>query len=342
MVMSTVSRAWSMADEIARYREGVLVAHYVIRRLAVSLAVLFIIVALNFVFIALAPGDPLQAMLAGEGAGNTANLERMRAEAGLDDPIPVQFVRWLAELLQGNLGTSFQTGSSTTDLIADAVPATLRLTVVSMVLAVLIGLPLGVVSALKERSALDTALTFYSYVFTSIPSFFLALVAVFTFAVQFSWFPANGMQSYDAKSSFGDALHHLALPVLVLTLLSIPTYVRYVRAAVLDVLRQDYIQTARAKGLANQRIVWVHMLSNALSPVITIAGLQLPFLLGSSLLVEQVFAWPGLGTLSIRSALFRDYPVFMATSLVYAAAVLVSSLITDLAYAAVDPRIRYS
>src|SRR5688572_29851366 len=207
--------------------------HYVSRRLLVSLAVLLVIAIINFVFIKLAPGDPLQAMMAEEGAGANTPLNDLRERAGLNDPIPVQFARWLVELLQGNLGRSFLTGTETTDLIGDALPATLRLTATSMLLAVLIGLPLGVLSALKERSWVDEILTLYSFFFTSIPSFFLALIAVFVLAVQFNWFPANGMRSYDAGSGLGDAIHHLVLPAMVLTLLSIPTYVRYVRAAML-------------------------------------------------------------------------------------------------------------
>jgi peptide/nickel transport system permease protein len=210
-----------------------------------------------------------------------------------------------------------------------------------MVVSLLVGVPLGVLSGVRERSVLDEVVTLWSFLFTGIPSFFLALIAVFFFAVRLNWFPATGMHTYDRQGELVDLLQHLALPAAVLGLLHAPVYIRYTRAAILDVLREDYTRTARAKGLPERKVVARHALPNALLPILTLVGLSLPGLIGSSVLVEQVFAWPGMGTLSIESALFRDYPVFMGVALLYAAAVLVSSIVTDLAYALVNPRIRY-
>ncbi|MGH2560802.1 MAG: ABC transporter permease [Thermomicrobiales bacterium] len=316
---------------------------YTVRRLLIALPVLFVISVIDFLFVNLAPGDPLQAILPyGEAGASGQDLERLYSESGLRDSMPVRYVRWIGELAQGNFGESFRSGEPVTAIIGRALPNTLLLTVTAMVLGVIIGVPLGVVSALRERSPIDSALTLVSFVFTAIPGFFLALIAVFFFAVRFNWFPATGMRSFDEPSSFPDLVHHLILPAAVLGILQVPAYVQHTRGAMLEVLGEDYIRTARAKGLVEAIVVRRHTLPNALMPVLTIAGLRLPSLVGSSVLIEQVFAWPGLGQLSINSALFRDYPVFMATALLYAAAVLLSSIITDLAYALVNPRIRYA
>jgi peptide/nickel transport system permease protein len=313
---------------------------YVLRRLLIALVVLIAISMLDFGFINLAPGDPLQALLPPEVLhGSVAKLYE---ESGLTDSIPVRYLRWLNAVARGNLGTSFQTGEPTTTLIARTLPRTLLLTGSALTLAILLGVPLGILSALKYRSFLDEVMTVWSFVFTSIPGFFLALLAVFFFAVRLHWFPTGGIHAYDKEGNLVDLLHHLALPMVVLGLLQAPVFVRYVRASMLEVMRQDYIRTARAKGLRERAVTWRHTFPNALSPFLTVLGLSLPGLIGSSVLIEQVFAWPGMGRLSISAALFRDYPVFMGTSLLYAVAVLVSNLLTDLAYAAVDPRIRYS
>jgi peptide/nickel transport system permease protein len=211
---------------------------------------------------------------------------------------------------------------------------------VAKIIALVVGVPLGVYSGLRERSVVDEASGFFSYFFTAIPGFFLAIIAVFFFAVRLKWLPATGMNAYDKPGDPVDIAKHLILPALVLGLLSMPGYVRYTRTAVLDVMREDYIRTARAKGLRERVIIRRHILPNALLPLVTIIGLSLPGLIGSSVLIEQVFAWPGMGQLSINSALFRDYPVFMGSALLYALAVLVSSTVTDLVYALINPRIR--
>lgn len=314
---------------------------YAVRRVLIGALVLFLISILDFAFINFAPGDPLQAMLPPETATNTANLKSLYEKAGLTGSIPVRYVRWVGAVVHGNFGTSFRTNQPVTTMIRQVLPATLLLTVSAHILAMILGVPLGIFSGLRERSWIDELGTLFSFISTAIPSFFLAIVAVFAFAVHLGWFPATGMRAYGRQSSLLDLLHHLVLPVCVLGILSAPGYVRYTRTAILDVLGDDFIRTARAKGLSERRVIWRHILPNALMPVITIVGLGLPSLLGSSILVEQVFAWPGMGLLSINSALFRDYPVFMGTALIYAVAVLASSLITDLTYAFVDPRIRY-
>lgn len=316
---------------------------YTSRRLLIALPVLLVISIVDFVFINLAPGDPLQALLPqGETGAESGAFDDLYEESGLRDSLPVRYFRWVTELAQGNFGDSFRTGRPVTEAIGDALPNTLILTLTATVLALLVGIPLGILSALRERTLIDEAVTLFSFIFTAIPGFFLALVAVFVFAVRLHWFPANRMHAFDKQGDFFDLVRHLVLPATVLGVIQVPVYVRHMRGAVLDVAREDYIQTARAKGLSSGTIARRHTLPNALLPVITIIGLRLPALIGSSVLIEQVFAWPGLGQLSINSALFRDYPVFMATALLYAVAVLLSSLIADIAYALVNPRIRYA
>jgi peptide/nickel transport system permease protein len=313
---------------------------YALRRLLIAVVVLFAISALDFAIINLAPGDPLQAILPPDQPGK-GMLSYMYAQAGLNHSIPVRYLLWLIAVVHGNLGTSFDTGQPAAALIASVIPNTLVLTGSALVLALLLGVPLGVLSALKEGSWLDEVTTVGSFGLNSFPGFFLALLAVYVFSIILHWLPATGMYDYNKQGDVLNLGYHLVLPTAVLGILQVPVFVRYVRASLLGVLNHDYLRTARAKGLRKRTITWIHAMPNALSPLITIIGLSLPGLIGSSVLIEQVFAWPGLGSLSIHAAIYRDYPVFMGTALLYAVAVLVSNLLADLAYAFVDPRIRY-
>lgn len=315
---------------------------FIVRRILVAIPVLFVISVLDFGFIALAPGDPLQAMLPQGDTDVGAVTEEIYDETGLNDSIPIRYLRWVGELAQGNFGTSFRTGEPAFEAIATAVPNTIRLTLTAALIAIVIGIPLGIISALREGTFLDEALTLLAYTIASIPGFFLALIAVFVAAVKYHIFPATGAASFGDETGFLDSLHHLILPAMVLGILQTPGYIRHLRGSVLETMQEDYVRTARAKGLKESVVIVRHVLRNALMPVITIMGLQIPILVGGSVLIEQVFAWPGLGTLSIQSALFRDYPVFMGTALLYAVAVLVSSTVTDVAYAIVNPRVRYA
>ena len=313
---------------------------YAVRRLLVALVVLFVLSILDFGIINLAPGDPLQSILPREHRAPGV-LSLLYQSTGLSQSIPVRYIRWLVAVAHGDFGTSFQSGQATTALIAERLPNTLVLTVTALLLALLIGIPLGVLSALKERSLFDELSTFLNFLASSMPGFFLALLAVYVFAINLNWFPPNEMHEYNKQGDLLDLTYHLVLPATVLGLLQVPYFARYVRSSVLDVLHRDYMRTARAKGLRPRTITWIHAFPNALPPIVTILGLSLPGLIGSSVLIEQVFGWPGLGTLSIQAAVFRDYPVFMGTSLLYAVAVLVSNLFADLVYALADPRIRY-
>jgi peptide/nickel transport system permease protein len=313
---------------------------YVLRRLLIALVVLIAISMLDFGFINLAPGDPLQALLPPEVLhGSVAKLYE---ESGLTDSIPVRYLRWLNAVARGNLGTSFQTGEPTTTLIARTLPRTLLLTGSALTLAILLGVPLGILSALKYRSFLDEVMTVWSFVFTSIPGFFLALLAVFFFAVRLHWFPTGGIHAYDKEGNLVDLLHHLALPMVVLGLLQAPVFVRYVRASMLEVMRQDYIRTARAKGLAEWSVIARHALRNALIPTVTLIGLQVGAILEGAFITETIFAWPGVGRLAVQSIGSRDYPVTQAVVLMAVFAVMIANLMVDIAYAYLDPRINYA
>jgi peptide/nickel transport system permease protein len=315
---------------------------FIVKRCLIAIPVLFVITLLDFLFISLAPGDPLQAVLPQDDASNSTAIDQQYEDSGLNDPLPVQYVRWLGQVGKGQFGESFRTGKPAADAIAKALPNTLRLTLSAAAIALLIGIPLGILAALRERTWIDEILTLFSFIVTSIPSFFLALIAVFVFAVRYNWFPATGAQSFDKKGDLTDTIHHLLLPALVLGILQAPAYIRHLRGAMLETLQEEYVRTARSKGLSERVVIIRHVLRNAMMPVLTLIGLQIPGLVGSSLLVEQVFGWPGLGTLSIQSALFRDYPVFMGTALLYAVAVVAGSLITDLLYGIANPRVRYA
>lgn len=316
---------------------------YVVRRLGIALIVLFFISILDFLFVNLAPGDPLQAMLAagGTGANNSGAVSQLRAQAGLNQPLPVRYWEWLVAVLHGNFGTSFITHSPAASEVVSRLPNTILLAGAGLLLAIVIGVPLGVVSGLRTGSAFDHGAALGSFIFFAVPSFFLALLAVYIFAVDLHWFPATGMTSEAGGGGVLDLLWHLVLPAFSLGLFHVPVYVRYARSSVVDVAKRDYVRAARARGLPRRSVVWGHLFPNALSPLLTITALNLPSLVGGAFLIEYVFGWPGLGTLAIQAATFRDYPVFMATSLVVAVAVLLSNLLADLAYALVDPRIRF-
>jgi peptide/nickel transport system permease protein len=317
-------------------------ATYILRRILISIPVLLGITLLTFVAYNLAPGDPIDAMIDPSVAMDPVDLQNLRESLGLDQPMFVRYGLWLGEALQGNLGFSYRTGESVTQRIADRLPNTLQLTLTALLIAIGLGIPLGIMSALRQYSRLDYFLTFFAFSGISIPSFFLALGAIYVLALKLKLFPSNGMGDPDANLYFVERLHHLLLPALVLGLDRVASFLRYTRSSMLEVLSQDYMTTAKAKGLADGLRVWRHGFRNALISVITIIGLSLPALFGGSVIVETIFAWPGMGQMAITAVTQRDYPVLMGVALVTSVAVLISNLLADIAYAWADPRIRYS
>jgi peptide/nickel transport system permease protein len=316
--------------------------NYILRRILISIPVLLGITLLTFAAYNLAPGDPIDAMIDPSVAMDPVDLQNLRQSLGLDQPVFVRYGLWLSQALQGNLGFSYRTGEAVTQRITDRLPNTLQLTLTALLIAIGLGIPLGIVSALRQYSRLDYFLTFFAFSGISIPSFFLALGAIYILALKLKLFPSNGMGDPDADAYVIERVHHLLLPALVLGLDRVASFLRYTRSSMLEVLSQDYMTTAKAKGLAQIVRVWRHGFRNALISVITIVGLSLPALFGGSVIVETIFAWPGMGQMAITAVTQRDYPVLMGVALVTSIAVLISNLLADIAYAWADPRIRYS
>lgn len=320
---------------------------YIFRRLSLIPILLLGITMMTFFMFNLAPGDPVTALikpgvLDGFGQGDGANLEALRARYGLDKPVIVRYLVWLRELLKGNLGYSYNTDQPVLETIAEAIPATLLLQATSIGVALIMGVVLGVITALKQYSRLDHFLTFLALFGISLPNFFIALIAMYVFAVKLNWLPTAGMWTPGRPIGFNlDLLHHMILPATAGAIIYVASYMRYARASTLDALSADFVVTARAKGLRERLVVMRHVLRNALLPIVTLMGLSLPGLLGGSFIIETIFSWNGLGLLGYRALMSRDYPLLMGVALMVATLILMANLITDIAYAFVDPRVRY-
>jgi peptide/nickel transport system permease protein len=326
--------------------KSITMGRYLLRRLIQSLPVLIGITIITFTFMELAPGDAVSGLLmTAEGSAGDIDTAALRAKYGLDQPAPIRYFRWLGELLQGNFGARILSGEPVIEEIGRRLPATLQLMFVAIFIAVLVGIPLGIYTALRQYSLADYALTGFVFMGISVPSFFAAIAAVYIFAVRLGWFPTGGYstpgQDFTALEQFIDRLHHLALPALVLAVESSASIMRYTRASMLDVIRQDYMTTARSKGLKPIMITIRHGLRNALLPVITIIGLRLPSLFGGAIVIEGIFNWPGMGRLYLDGVTTRDIPLIMGMVLISAVVIVISNLITDLTYAVADPRVRY-
>jgi len=315
------------------------VTTYLIGRLGQGIFVLLVVSILAFVLLHLAPGDPA-ALLYGPDL-SAEELRAVRTAWGLDDPLPVQYVRWLSRFLQLDFGRSFADGRPARDVILERLPATLYLTLSALGLALVFGVTAGIVSALRPLSWLDYTITTVSTVLYSAPNFWLGLLLVLVFSVWLGWLPSAGMQSVRGPTSPGDRFAHLILPAFVLSLREVASLTRYTRAGMVEVLSQDYIRLARAKGLPEYRVIVDHAFRNAALPVITLVGLFIPRLVGGSVVVETLFSWPGMGRLVVEAAFARNYPVLMGEVVLVGAVVILGSLLADLAYGLADPRIRY-
>jgi len=312
-------------------------AAYVVRRLLQAVVLLFFVSVLTFLLIHSAPGGP--ALLANPELSRE-QIQQMTEQLGLDDPLPVQYLRWLGNVVQGDFGSSYNTVQPVTRLIAERLPNTIMLTGLALVISILVAVPLGVLSALKRNSALDRIIAGFSFIGVSIPVFWLGIMLIIVFAVQLKVLPAGGMYTLGAEFSLLDRLEHLLLPTLVLVVANLAELTRYTRSGMINVLTEDYIRTARAKGLPNRLVLIRHALRNALIPVITIIGVLLPRAVSGAAITETVFSWPGMGRLAVEAAMTRDYPVVLGATLTVALVVVLSSLVTDLLYAYIDPRIR--
>jgi peptide/nickel transport system permease protein len=319
------------------------------RRLLIAIPTLFGITVLSFTFVNFAPGDPLVSVVANlQGGGGTRALtpeviQALRAKYGLDRPAPVRYVLWLTEISHGNLGRRYSDQRDVAELIfKERLLPTLELMGAALGLAILVGIPLGVICALKQYSRLDYALTVGAFAGVSLPEFFVGILLIYLLAVKLQWFPTSGMLTAGSYLTLGDNVHHLMLPAVVLGLPQLSALMRYARASVLDVVHQDYVRTAWAKGLAGWAVVVVHIFRNALLPLISVVGNLMPKLIGGSAIVESIFQWPGMGLLYLDAVQARDYATIMGLVLITAVMVLLSNLLADIGYSVADPRIRYS
>ncbi|MDQ6895271.1 MAG: ABC transporter permease [Actinomycetota bacterium] len=315
---------------------------FLTRRIGIAIPVLFGIMLLGFVFVHLLPGDPVQLLISPDqlaGPDSAAYLERARRELGLDQPLPAQFLVWAKDVVTGNLGFSYAQRIPVTELLAPRWSATVTLALSAVVVALVLGIPVGVVSALKQNTWVDYASAAVSMLAISIPVFFLGLIAIYVFAVVLHLLPSGGMNTLGERS-FSDSLRHLVLPACTLAAVLVGPFVRYTRASLLDVLRQDFITTAEAKGVPQARVVVSHALRNALIPLVTVLAVQVPALLAGTVITETIFSWPGLGKATLDAISSRDYPVILAVVLLSAVLVMVFNLLADIAAALLDPRIR--
>jgi peptide/nickel transport system permease protein len=298
--------------------------------------VLFGLCVLSFALLALVPGDPVTAMLGMEA--NPAAIATLRAKYALDQPLPLRFAAWFGHVLIGDLGRSIQTGRPVTAMVFTALVPTLQLGLAALVVSLCIAIPAGIIAAARRNSAADLAASIVALTGLSLPSFWLGILLILALSIRLPLLPSSGyvpLLTYPL-----DALRHLILPALTLGVAMAAATMRMTRAAMLDVLSMDYIRTARAKGLSRRRVVWRHALRNALLPVVTLVGLQLGQLLGGVVITESVFAWPGIGKLTVDAIFARDYPVVQGAILVTATLFVLINLGTDLLYGVLDPRLR--
>ncbi len=315
---------------------------YILKRLLVSLPVLVGITIIIFILINVAPGDPVTGMIDPTlGDFSPELITRERAKLGLDKPLPVQYVLWLGRVVRGDLGYSLISRKPVAELIGHRIWPTIRLTLAALLLSVITGIGLGVFTAVRQYSWADYLLTFLSFGAVSVPGFFLGLAFIYVFALKLHWLPTSGMETLGQPASVWDSLRYMIMPVTVLGIGSAAPLMRYARSSMLEVLHQEYINTARAKGLKDWVVILRHAFPNALIPLITVVGLRLPALFAGSVIVEQIFHWEGMGTLNITAVMNQDYTLLMGLNMISGILVLSANLLADIAYALVDPRIRF-
>lgn len=321
---------------------------YIVKRLLLAVPLVLGIVTMTFFISHLAPGDPMDMYLEPQRQRQVdlEVIELLRKKYGLDQPIHVQYVTWIKNFAQGDFGESFRHRRPVKDMLVEAVPYTLQLTVLAIILDALIGISIGIISAVKQYSKLDKTVTIGSLIIYAIPSFWLALMLIMVFSVNLGWFPTSQTRSmhYEDLTAIGkmlDRAWHLALPVFVMGIAGAAGTARYMRNKLLEVLNEEYIVAARARGFREKTVIVKHALRNAMIPIVTIYGMSLPFLLGGATIIETIFAWPGMGRLTVGAVGGRDYPIIMATVTIAAVLTVLGNLLADITYAAVDPRVSY-
>lgn len=320
---------------------------YILRRLIQMVIVIFILSFVCYALMGLMPGDPIDLLLSSNPNITSEDVARLKALHGLDQPIYVRYYNWLTDVLSGNLGYSRTYKVPAADLIGPRLINTFFLSMGAFLLSALLAIPLGIISAIKKGSRLDYIANFLSFAGISVPSFWLAIVLIILFAVKIKLFPAGGTSTIGVGELTGfsflfDRVKYLFLPTLSLCALQMGTFVRYTRSSMIEVIGQDYIRTAKAKGLSNQRVIWIHEFKNALIPIITVLSINFSTIFSGALITETVFAYQGVGRLLYDSIIANDFNIAMISFMITVAMVLIMNLVADLLYAVVDPRITYS
>lgn len=312
---------------------------YVLKRLLIAIPTFLGITLLVFLLCYNASGSPLELLLSDPNISE-AEVARRAEDLGLNDPFHIQYISWMKNFLSGNLGYSYRTHGAVMPMLIEALWPTVLLTLAAVFVACLISFPLGIQSARHQNGIWDTISAIFSFLSTSTPSFFLALVFLSIFSVSLGILPIGGMYDTGKSASLLSLLRHLLMPACVLGSTMVGSLIQYIRSSMLEVMREDYVRTAKAKGLKELAVVTKHVLRNSLIPVVTYLGMEIPLLIGGAVVTEQVFSWPGLGNLMLKSISSRDYPVIMGVTIITAVAVLAFNLLTDLLYGVLDPRIR--
>jgi peptide/nickel transport system permease protein len=314
---------------------------YIFRRLATGLLMLVALSILVFVLLRLAPGDPIDAYVNPNVAMSQAEMAALRARLGFDQPLPVQYLAWLRAAATGDLGFSIQrNGVRVLPLVLERIGPTVLLMAAGLAIAIVLGIAAGILSAVRRNSPTDIGFSVVAFFGISSPAFLTAILGLYLFSVVLRWAPSGGMLTPGAPFSISDLLAHLVLPACLLSIGHAALIMRYMRASLLEVLNQDYVRTARAKGVKEFWVIMKHAVRNALLPVVTLIGSTIGIAVGGAIFIESVFNWPGMGLLLINAVDTRDYPVIMGATLIIGACVIVVNLLTDMAYAAVDPRIQ--
>ena len=313
---------------------------FFVRRLISTIPVVFLITFTTFALMQMLPGGPLAAY-ENNPEITQADIDRLRHEMGLDRPVHVQYFSWLKNFVRGDWGYSFTTKRPVTAEIWDRLPNTLYLTGLSLLVSLLIAVPVGIISATHQYSLFDHIVTFLTYVGRSMPVYYSGLLLIIVFSIWLGWFPSGGMYTLGEDFSITDRLHHLFLPTLSLSTLVAAKYVRFLRTSMLEVIHQDYIRTARSKGLPNRMVTYKHAFRNAAIPLVTVVAIELPVLFAGALFTETIYSWPGMGRLFVSSATNFDYSIVMGIVTSIAFLVLLSNLLADFIYGVLDPRITY-
>jgi peptide/nickel transport system permease protein len=318
------------------------VQRFILRRLLYAIPTLIGISIITFLIAHLSPGDPIRLYTFGDPNVTPEDIAFLREQLGLNKPLPLQYVDWLGRVIQGNFGDSIiYRGQAATSLIATRIPNSLQLAAVALLISLFIGVPLGVIAALNRGGRIDQFARVFSTVGFAVPAFWLGFIFIIVFAVHLRWLPSQGMLTIGKDQwDIADRLKHILMPSFVLALGGIANYSRIMRTETLEVINQDYIRTARAKGLFEQTVIAVHAVRNALIPMVTALGGILAGLIGGALIIEQVFTWPGVGQFTYQAVIAKDYPVVMAGVMISSVLLVASYLIRDLVYTLVDPRVK--